>query len=220
LKNISNETPKGPANSCQKQRVQPLTEPIAGSIINQPQRNPTPPTNTHKEHQPAKHGFTNSAYLALTFSTLLSSQDSLTHHHQAQTQHWGNSTYSSPRPAPSQIGAFPTTCHGAAPKPPRGWLSVSVARSVCPGPATWSEDRRPASLRAWTTLHPHRRKSTSPSAKLYTAVGATLAMQGIGRSDRLSRRACPTVPDRPAGSRAGPALPVGTGSIGSGQTPG
>src|SRR4051794_15871283 len=46
LKKPANTTTKRAMQQLTKQRVQPLTEPITGSIINQPQRNPHP-TPTH-----------------------------------------------------------------------------------------------------------------------------------------------------------------------------
>jgi hypothetical protein len=95
LKNIANQpTTKASQQSRQKQRVQPLTEPITGSIINQLKEILTQPTHTPhpkgQETQTSQARGLNSAYSALTLSTLLSSQDSLTHRTRSHNPAWGD----------------------------------------------------------------------------------------------------------------------------------
>jgi hypothetical protein len=154
LKNISNTTTqKRLRQSCQKQRVQPLTEPKTGSIINQSQRNPTQPDHNPKGCNQARHEVSIVHISALTLSTLLSSQDSLTHRTRLSHPAWGNSINISPSSWPSQIGLSgepPLTC--SAPRP-SGEGHAAGAVGGAPGPATRSSDRRPAPLRASPTLH-------------------------------------------------------------------
>src|SRR3978361_513733 len=100
-----------------KQRVQPLTEPIAGSIINQSQRNPT--QQQQPQRLPPPSTGSNSAILALTFSTLLSSQRSDTPRTRTKIPAWGNSTNTSSCSVRSQILAS-LELHG-----PRSTRSVS-----------------------------------------------------------------------------------------------
>ena len=133
--------------SCQKQRVQPLTEPnkLGQSTINlkgiRPNQHPTTPKEM-TDHQPGT-GFY-SAYLALTLSTLLSSQDSLTHRTRTNIPAWGNPTYSSPSSQPSQLGfsdQLPLTCSTTRPSgeghAAKQWL-VPKGRPPDPSPASRS----------------------------------------------------------------------------------
>ena len=94
LKNIAK--PGRNQEQRQKQRVQPPTEPnkLGQSTINlKGTHTQTPPTTHNRQPAEPRHEVTISAYLALTLSTLLSSQDSLTHRTRLSHPAWGNSLY-------------------------------------------------------------------------------------------------------------------------------
>jgi hypothetical protein len=83
LKNIDKPSPKRPDTSSKTTSLNTDKTPSQGQSNNQSHLKgirPNQPTNPPQRwtSQPTRHGF-NSAYLALTFSTLLSSQNSGTH---------------------------------------------------------------------------------------------------------------------------------------------
>ena len=215
LKNFSKpDTPKSTRpNSCHKQRVQPLTEPKTGSINNHHSKKPhpadkhPPPTNSDR-HPPTRHEALNKPITALTFSTLLSSQNSDTH--QPETQHPGLGQLAKHYliPVPESNSAPETS--QATPNRPR----VSVLRRDAPGPdccdLCLGPPGRPPDLidlgvlhpvKAWTTLRrrdtrvkPVRHRTRLPGRPPRQLPRVTLTAATV----RLPRRAM----TKPPGSRS------------------
>jgi hypothetical protein len=195
LKNIANPTKS--RTQRQKQRVQPLTEPITGSIINQSQRNPhpTPPTTPKRATSRTRHEVSHSAYLALTLSTLLSSQDSLTHRTRTFIPAWGNSVNTTRVRSSFQIGLRDPPC----------WRDSGLRTSVTLERDTRSGLLRPVGyLRVGRRIRRSSRRSRCPAPR-----------EGLDYVTRRSQRGQlrPTwAPSHTVGGRTGPLRTTGRGS--------